>query len=149
MRIGILPKVWDDHFIRAGFGVKEAAKELGVSVEYEGPKNPDSIEQINIIEKWVKKGINAIVVSANDPDTIVPAMKRAQELGIKTSTWNSDISSGREYFLNQTSNHRMGKCIVDMMIHSLNFSSGNFLICLLYTSPSPRDQRGSRMPSSA
>ena len=24
-----------------------------------------------------------------------------------------------------------------------------FCICLLYTSPSPRDQRGSRMPSSA
>ena len=24
-----------------------------------------------------------------------------------------------------------------------------FIICLLYTSPSPRDQRGSRMPSSA
>ena len=29
----------------------------------------------------------------------------------------------------------------------LNFE--NILICLLYTSPSPRDQRGSRMPSSA
>ena len=27
--------------------------------------------------------------------------------------------------------------------------SGLFMICLLYTSPSPRDQRGSRMPSSA
>ena len=26
---------------------------------------------------------------------------------------------------------------------------GGTLICLLYTSPSPRDQRGSRMPSSA
>ena len=26
---------------------------------------------------------------------------------------------------------------------------GEFMICLLYTSPSPRDQRGSRMPSSA
>ena len=25
----------------------------------------------------------------------------------------------------------------------------SFRICLLYTSPSPRDQRGSRMPSSA
>jgi len=24
-----------------------------------------------------------------------------------------------------------------------------YLVCLLYTSPSPRDQRGSRMPSSA
>ena len=27
--------------------------------------------------------------------------------------------------------------------------AATFLSCLLYTSPSPRDQRGSRMPSSA
>ena len=26
---------------------------------------------------------------------------------------------------------------------------GAYTVCLLYTSPSPRDQRGSRMPSSA
>ena len=29
------------------------------------------------------------------------------------------------------------------------FAGGYYKICLLYTSPSPRDQRGSRMPSSA
>ena len=29
------------------------------------------------------------------------------------------------------------------------FISGQNYVCLLYTSPSPRDQRGSRMPSSA
>ena len=29
------------------------------------------------------------------------------------------------------------------------FYNGNIKTCLLYTSPSPRDQRGSRMPSSA
>ena len=29
------------------------------------------------------------------------------------------------------------------------FGTSNFMVCLLYTSPSPRDQRGSRMPSSA
>ena len=28
-------------------------------------------------------------------------------------------------------------------------TTGEFKNCLLYTSPSPRDQRGSRMPSSA
>ena len=34
---------------------------------------------------------------------------------------------------------------------ALELSSGSELLnsCLLYTSPSPRDQRGSRMPSSA
>ena len=30
-----------------------------------------------------------------------------------------------------------------------NHESYKFSVCLLYTSPSPRDQRGSRMPSSA
>ena len=29
------------------------------------------------------------------------------------------------------------------------FFLGQYIFCLLYTSPSPRDQRGSRMPSSA
>ena len=28
-------------------------------------------------------------------------------------------------------------------------STAESIVCLLYTSPSPRDQRGSRMPSSA
>ena len=33
--------------------------------------------------------------------------------------------------------------------HSYYGTAGNCVACLLYTSPSPRDQRGSRMPSSA
>ena len=32
---------------------------------------------------------------------------------------------------------------------SRKFTAQGFTFCLLYTSPSPRDQRGSRMPSSA
>ena len=32
---------------------------------------------------------------------------------------------------------------------TLQMESDDLSICLLYTSPSPRDQRGSRMPSSA
>ena len=31
----------------------------------------------------------------------------------------------------------------------ITLDNSQLLICLLYTSPSPRDQRGSRMPSSA
>ncbi len=128
MKIGVLSKIWDDHFIRAGLGIKEAAKELGISVEYDGPSRPDSVRQKDILEKWLRKGVNAIVVSANDPDTLVPIMKKAQLQGIKTSTWDSDISNGREYFLNQTSNQSMGKCLVDMMTHSLDNSDGNYLV---------------------
>ena len=37
------------------------------------------------------------------------------------------------------------------LVHSYIHGNGRVgvMICLLYTSPSPRDQRGSRMPSSA
>ena len=36
------------------------------------------------------------------------------------------------------------------MLHGFKFEDGTVSYnCLLYTSPSPRDQRGSRMPSSA
>ena len=35
---------------------------------------------------------------------------------------------------------------LDKMLYKTN---GETAVCLLYTSPSPRDQRGSRMPSSA
>ena len=40
----------------------------------------------------------------------------------------------------QIRNPKTGRC---------NFIKKNIIPCLLYTSPSPRDQRGSRMPSSA
>ena len=39
--------------------------------------------------------------------------------------------------------------IVQAFIQSFDLRREIFIICLLYTSPSPRDQRGSRMPSSA
>ena len=40
--------------------------------------------------------------------------------------------------------------LVDVISHEkIDLLHVHYAICLLYTSPSPRDQRGSRMPSSA
>ena len=36
-----------------------------------------------------------------------------------------------------------------LIVHVADLSAAKQVACLLYTSPSPRDQRGSRMPSSA
>ena len=43
---------------------------------------------------------------------------------------------------------RMAKFLSNLLA-SIACFTGQLLFCLLYTSPSPRDQRGSRMPSSA
>ena len=42
--------------------------------------------------------------------------------------------------------HLIGRMVGGQQISGV---TGMQIICLLYTSPSPRDQRGSRMPSSA
>ena len=41
--------------------------------------------------------------------------------------------------------------IYEQVVHDIRFNNcrDDYIICLLYTSPSPRDQSGSRMPSSA
>ena len=56
--------------------------------------------------------------------------------------------------LNNNVSHTQDSIIVDdntiSFTHHKNLEDLNWdNICLLYTSPSPRDQRGSRMPSSA
>ena len=39
--------------------------------------------------------------------------------------------------------------LVGLPMHDVQLRQAPIYTCLLYTSPSPRDQRGSRMPSSA
>ena len=41
------------------------------------------------------------------------------------------------------------KAVAEVVLAITLEAGANFIACLLYTSPSPRDQRGSRMPSSA
>ena len=64
----------------------------------------------------------------------------------------STIQSSPMYYQNQflAIHNRVNdlkKMVLDQFLKSGEFSK--YLICLLYTSPSPRDKRQSRMPSSA
>ena len=45
--------------------------------------------------------------------------------------------------------HLLNKLNLNFSIAHVNYNLRGNDSCLLYTSPSPRDQRGSRMPSSA
>ena len=53
-------------------------------------------------------------------------------------------SSVAAYLLKQ-----QGYEVVGLFMQNWQSEPGEVCTCLLYTSPSPRDQRGSRMPSSA
>ena len=71
-------------------------------------------------------------------DMLADTRKRQHELG---------INMVRDYF-DQSISYGYGAQIVKNALQ-MNQGNGKYIDCLLYTSPSPRDQRGSRMPSSA
>ena len=56
----------------------------------------------------------------------------------------SGVSAG-----NLSYHYKLKKDLIKSVLDYMSQSSKELSSCLLYTSPSPRDQRGSRMPSSA
>jgi len=136
--IGLIPKFTSDpYFVAADKGAQEAAKELGYTVEFNGPVDANVATQSDIIDKFVRRRVTAIAVSANDPTALAPALKRARDAGIKTLTWDADVTpDARSVFLNQATFEGMGRTFVDMMVRSAGTSEGDFLIVTaVLTSP--------------
>jgi len=85
VKIGLLVKSLGNGFFEAANkGAQEAAKELGgVEVIYTGPTTTTAEGQIEVINALIAQRVDAIAISANDPDAVVPALKRAAQRGIK------------------------------------------------------------------
>lgn len=128
--IGMMPKFTSDpYFVAANAGAQEAAKELGITVEFNGPVDANVAVQADIIDRWTRRKVTAIAVSANDPDALAPSLKRAREAGIQTMTWDADVApEARSVFLNQATFEGMGRTMVDMMVEDAGTSEGEFLV---------------------
>jgi rhamnose transport system substrate-binding protein len=127
--IGMMPKFTSDpYFVAVHNGALKAAKELHVNLLWDGPVNADVSAQSDIIDRWTQQHVDAITLSANDPNALAPALKRAMRAGIKTSTFDADVSpDAREFFLNQTTFAGMGQTMVNMMAEQTG-GKGKFLI---------------------
>jgi rhamnose transport system substrate-binding protein len=136
-KIGMLPKFTSDpYFVAVNQGAQEAAKELQVSVEFNGPVDANVAAQANIIDQWIRAGMNAITVSANDPNALAPALERAARRGIKVSTFDADVKpEARQVFLNQCTFEGMGKTMVEMMAKDAGPEGDFLVITALLTAP--------------
>ena len=130
LKIGLIPKFTSDpYFVAVDQGGQEAASELGLSVEFNGPVDANVSAQSDIIDRFVRRRFDAIAISANDPNALVPALTRAQDAGIVILTYDADVEAeARSLFLNQATFEGMGRTFVEMMVRSAGTSSGDFLI---------------------
>ncbi|WP_108860134.1 rhamnose ABC transporter substrate-binding protein [Ruegeria sp. Alg231-54] len=117
MRIALVVKALGIGFFEAAAeGAQEAADELGgVEIIYTGPTDTTAEGQIEVINSLIAQGVDAIAVSANDTDALVPTLKKAMQRGITVISWDSGVADeGRQMHLNPSSNALIGNMIIKL-----------------------------------
>lgn len=116
-RIALVVKALGIGFFEAAAkGAEEAAKELGdVEIIYTGPTDTTAEGQIEVINSLIAQRVDAIAVSANDTDALVPTLKKAMSRGITVISWDSGVAAeGRQLHLNPSSNPLIGNMIIKL-----------------------------------
>ncbi len=116
-RIALVVKsLGNGFFDAANKGAQEAAGELGdVEVIYTGPTAATAEAQIEVVNSLIAQQVDAIAISANDPDALVPVLQRAMERGIKVISWDSGVApEGRQLHLNPSDVNLIGETIIKL-----------------------------------
>ena len=112
----VVKNLGNGFFDAAHAGADEAAKQLGnVEVIYTGPTTPSAEGQIEIINSLISQKVDAIVISANDPNALVPIAKKAMARGIKVVSFDSGLApEGRQMQLNPSNAALIGEKQIQM-----------------------------------
>lgn len=112
----VVKSLGNGFFDAANKGAQEAAKELGdVEVIYTGPTKATAEAQIEVVNALIAQQVNAIAISANDPDALVPVLKKAMDRGITVISWDSGVAAeGRQVHLNPSDTDLIGETIIKL-----------------------------------
>jgi rhamnose transport system substrate-binding protein len=120
--IAFLPKAINNpYFDTAAQGGMAAAKELGGTFKQVGPSTANAALQVPFITTLTEQHVSAIVVSANDPNALAPALKQAMAQGVKVVSYDSDVApDARQLFVNQADGEQLGRTEVDLLGQQIN-----------------------------
>lgn len=91
-------------------GFKKAIEELGGEAILKAPDQPTAEAQIQMIEELIAQKVSAIAITANDPDALEPALKKAMAQGIKVISLDSAVNAkSRMVHVNQADPERIGR----------------------------------------
>ncbi|PJE33091.1 Autoinducer 2-binding protein LsrB precursor [Pseudooceanicola marinus] len=122
VRIALVAKSLGNGFFEAAArGAEEAAEELGnTEIIYTGPTSTTAEGQIEVINSLIAQRVDAIAISANDPDAVAPALQKAMQRGITVISWDSGVApEGREMHLAPSSDELIGQTIIKLAADQL------------------------------
>jgi rhamnose transport system substrate-binding protein len=138
-KIFFLPKlIGINVFTENGKGAKEAAKELGDTVTYNGPPEAVGAKQVPFINSAVRQGYDAIIISAPDANAVAPALKRAAARGVKVISYDGDVrTDARLIFVSPPTASSIGAFQVEWMGSQIGYSGE---IAILSATPTAANQ---------
>ena len=129
-RVGVVAKSLGNGFFDAVHkGADEAARELDAEIIFTGPTTPSAEGQIEVLNSLIAQRVDAIAVSANDPDALVPTLKRAMARGIKVVSYDSGVEpAGRIAHLAPSSDRLIGETVVALAAELAPGGKGKFAV---------------------
>jgi rhamnose transport system substrate-binding protein len=128
LTIAFLPKQINNPYnVITGLGVEMAAKEIKAISKTVGPSDAGASSQVSYINTLVTQKQSAIIISANDPNALVPYLKKAQAQGTKVVAVDSDVTDGRALFINQANSEGIGRSQMQLLA-KLMAGKGEFAI---------------------
>ncbi|MGI9544063.1 MAG: substrate-binding domain-containing protein, partial [Cyclobacteriaceae bacterium] len=121
LKIAVIPK-GTTHFFwnHIHAGAAKAAKELDVEIIWQGPlKEDDRQMQIQVVQNFVSRSVDAIVLAPLDEQSLVPPVKAAMKREIPVIIIDSGLSSDHYLSFVATDNYLGGKLCAQQMIEIL------------------------------
>ncbi|MCW5255815.1 rhamnose ABC transporter substrate-binding protein [Verminephrobacter aporrectodeae subsp. tuberculatae] len=129
LKIAFLPKQINNPYNAiAGSGVETAAREIQANSQMVGPSDAGASSQVGYVNTLVTQKQNAIILAANDPNALVPYLKKAQAQGTRVVAVDSDVAAdGRTMFINQANSEGIGRAQVQLLARLIG-GKGEFAI---------------------
>ncbi len=94
-------------------GAKQVAKKLGIDLTYTAPATASAEGQVAIFKAEIAQHYNVITTSSNDPTVPAPVLQEAMKAGIQVVTYDSDVPSARDFFMQDTAYNTIGSALID------------------------------------
>ena len=113
MQIAVIPKGTSHEFwkaVHAGAAARAAESDGRVEIIWKGPaREDDRDDQIKVVEQFITKGVNGIVIAPLDDTALVRPLKEATSEGIPVVVFDSGINwDGYESYI-ATNNRQAGR----------------------------------------
>ncbi|WGF86503.1 sugar-binding protein [Marinivivus vitaminiproducens] len=90
----LVPKALNNPFFdlaRDGCMAAQEESDGAITCEYVGPSAHTEMEQIQIVQDLISRGVDGIAVAPSNAPAMGRALRAAQQAGIPTITWDSDL----------------------------------------------------------